>query len=167
MKRTLPLLTILSLLLLPAVALAGHHGGSCDAKSGCPTSKCSSGGQGDCGESACPIAGKILKKAEFFLDNADEIGLSKEQIKQIKDIQHTTKKDAIFGEAGMKAFYLDMKAKLHEEKVDVEGMNKLIDDATAEMTKGAKKSVQSYAELKAVLSEEQMTKAKAVWKKNS
>lgn len=166
MKRALSLLTVLSLLLLPAVALAGHHGDSCAAKSGCPTSKCGSG-KSDCGESACPIAGKILKKAEFFLDNADEIGLSKEQIKQIKDIQHTTKKDAIFGEAGMKAFYLDIKAKLHEEKVDVEGMNKLIDDATSEMTKGAKKSVQSYAELKAVLSEEQMTKAKAVWKKNS
>lgn len=165
MKRTLSLLTILSILLVPAVALAGHHGGSCDMKSGCPMSKC--GGQSDCDKSACPIAGKILKKAEFFLDNADEIGLSKEQVKQIKDIKHMTKKDAIFGEAGMKAFYLDMKAKLHEEKVDVEGMNKLIEDATAEMSKGAKKSVQSYAELKAVLSEEQMTKAKAIWKKKS
>ncbi|MCG3176646.1 MAG: hypothetical protein MOGMAGMI_01604 [Candidatus Omnitrophica bacterium] len=166
MKRVLSLLTVLSLLLMPAVAMA-DHGGKCNAGSQCPMSKCQDGGKSDCGESTCPIAGKILKKAEFFLDNAEGIGLSKEQIKQIKDIKHTTKKDMIFAEAGMKAFYLDVKAKLWEEKVDVDGLNKLIDDATAEMSKGAKKSVQSYAELKAVLSDDQMNKAKEIWKKNS
>lgn len=166
MKRTLPFLTVLSMLFVPAVALADHHGGPCDAKTGYAASKCGISGKRACGDSACPIAGKILKKADFFLDNADEIGLTTEQVKQIKDIQHTTKKDAIYAEAGMKAFYLDIQAKLHEEKVDVEGMNKLIDDATAEMTKTAKKSVQSYAEIKAVLSDDQMKKAKEIWKKN-
>ena len=124
---------------------------------------------GKCGEQEekheCPIAGKIMKKAHFFLDNKDELGLSEEQVASIKSIKWQTKKAAILQEANMKVGMMEMEAKLSEPTVDVEGISAMIDQGMAGMAQEAKTSLANYAKLKAVLSDEQMAKAKELWKK--
>lgn len=149
-------------------AQAGHHEGKSDGK--CPVSgykkECPMM-KGDCGrkgESECPIVSKLIKKAGFYLDNADAIGLTENQISQIKAIKMSAKKEMILGGAQMEVAMMDMGAKLKTDPVDVEGLNQIIDSNLAEMSTGAKKAVQHYADLKQVLSADQKKKAKEVWK---
>lgn len=145
-----------------------------ECKSGagqCPKS----GGQGsDCLQSAdceksggCPIIGKFMKKAHFFLSHADEIGLSDDQVKQIKAMKTEMQKTSIRQAAEMQVFMLDIEAKLHEDTVDVEGINAMMDKGGAGMTEGGKAAVLAYAKLKAVPTPAQYAKAKEIWKKNS
>lgn len=141
----------------------------------CPDKQCSKGeyksackscGEKDCGNHPCPITSKLMKKSCFLLGNAEEIGLSDDQVKKIKTIKMDAKKQMILGEAQMKIAFIDMTAKLHEEKLDLEGLNKMVDDFSAGMAESTKKTIQSYADLKGILTDEQMKKAKEVWKKS-
>ncbi len=122
-----------------------------------------------CGEAEescpCPILDKIMKKSHFLLDNQEELGLSEEQVDKIKAIKMGAKKTAILQAANMQIFEIDLKTKLGESKVDVEGIDAMIDQGMTAMSKSAKDSVQSYADLKSILTEEQMVKAKEIWKK--
>ena len=165
-------LALLSILTLAAFAVAAPQ-----AQAGCPLkggecSHCSKGGdsecsKGDCGgEGGCPIMAAFKKKSHFFLENAQEIGLSDEQVTAIKAMKTQVKKWEIQQMAGMQIGMMDMEEKLHANPVDVEGLNAMIDQGMADMGKGAKELVATYAKLKAVLTPEQMTKAKAIWKKS-
>lgn len=129
------------------------------------SSVCKTCGEKDCGNHPCPITSKLMKKSCFLLGNAEEIGLSEDQVKKIMAIKMEAKKQMILGEAQMKVAFIDMTAKLHEEKLDMEGLNKMVDDFSAGMAAATKKTLQSYADLKGLLTEEQMKKAKAIWMK--
>ena len=127
----------------------------------------SSYGKGDRdSESGCPIIGAFMKKAHFFLENAEEIGLSEEQVATIKDLKKQVKKLEIQQLAGMQISMMDMEEKLHANPVDIEGLNAMIDKGMVEMAAGAKETVAAYAKLKGVLTPDQMSKAKAIWKKS-
>jgi hypothetical protein len=128
--------------------------------------KCKSCGEKSCGKSDCPITSALMKKACFFLTNADDIGLNEDQVKRIKSISVEAKKQEILGKAQMKVAFIDMTSKLHEETVDVEGLNAMVDQFSAGMADSTKKTIQSYAELKSTLTSDQMAKAKKIWKKN-
>ncbi len=137
--------------------------GDCQGQKQCAVS----GGHGQDESSPCPIIDKIMKKAHFLLENWEEIGLSQEQVNTIKDLKLQDKKSMIRGGADMEIMMLDMKSKLSEEVLDVEGMNAMIDEGMAQMTQSAKASVDVYAKLKAVLTPEQVEKAKALWTKKN
>ncbi|HCM43092.1 MAG TPA: hypothetical protein DIS66_07270 [Candidatus Omnitrophica bacterium] len=145
-------------------AQASHHEGKCPMMSAgkeCPMMK------GDCGKksgSECPIVSKLMKKAKFYLDNADAIGLTEGQVSQIEAIKTDVKKEMILAGAQMEVGMMDMGAKLKADPVDVEGLNEMIDANLAGMSEGAKKAVQQYADLKQVLNADQKKKAKEVWK---
>lgn len=151
-------------------AFAGSEcsGGQCPMKSGaCDKGgpDCKKGGS-DCDKGGgCPILGKIMKKAHFFLENKSEIGLSEEQVSKIKAIKLATKKSEVKMGADMQLFMMDLDAKLGEEKVDVAGISSMIDEGMAAMATSSKTSIQWYADLKAVLTADQMAKAKEIWKK--
>ncbi len=115
----------------------------------------------------CPIIDKIIKKSHFLLDNKDEIGLSDEQVGAIQGLKLQAKKSMIRGGADMEIMMLDMKLKLSEDVLDVEGINAMIDQGMAQMTQSAKASVDVYAKLQAVLKPEQVEKAKALWTKKN
>lgn len=129
---------------------------------GADCEKCNEGKE--CSE--CPIASKIMKKAKFFLENAKEIGLSDDQVAQIKAIKLDTKKTGIRMKAEMEIFKMDVEAKMSETPLNVEGLNAMIDQATAGWGAGAKASIATYVKLKALLSEAQMAKAKEIWLKD-
>jgi hypothetical protein len=59
---------------------------------------------------------------------------------------------------------LDLKSKLSEDKVDVEGGNTLIDQNFAAASAAAKSDLAAYAKLKSLLTPDQMTKMKALHK---
>ena len=144
------------------VALADHDcgGGQCPMKSGMCDKDGSDGEKG-----GCPILNRILKKSCFFLSHQAEIGLSDEQVTKIKAIKLQAQKAQIQMGAGMQTMMLDLEAKLDEPKVDVEGITAMMEQGMGEMVKSGKTNVQWYADLKAVLTDEQMAKAKELWKK--
>ncbi len=116
--------------------------------------------------SKCPIANAVMKCAHFLLENASEIGLNDEQVKKIKSIKMETKKEAILGAAQMKVMCMDLSSKLCEEKLDVEGINAMIDQGSAGWATAGKKTLKNYADLRAILTPEQMAKAKELCKKS-
>lgn len=162
MKKFVLVLAILTGVLFAGGAWAGHG-----------SEQCPTGGDKACGQSSgcddagypCPIVDKAMKKAHFYLGNAEEIGLSEEQIQTIKDLKLWFKKQMIRGNADMQIMMLDMQSKLGEETLDQTGINAMIDEGMANMAKSAKDSVEAYAKLKAVLTPEQVEKAKEIWKK--
>src|SRR3989338_2877836 len=163
MKRFASLFVFLLSLTLVQTAWAEcpMGGGSCQGHKQCAVG----GGRGEEESYPCPIIDKIMKKAHFLLDNKDEIGLSDEQVDTVKGLKLQAKKSMIRGEADMQIMMLDMKSKLREDIFDAEGINAMIDDGMAQMTQSAKASVDVYAKLKAVLTPEQVEKAKALWTK--
>lgn len=172
MKKTtlwiLALMLVGSIMTLPAFADCDKHGKQCSMSGG--KSEC---GKGDCDKSdcgsceGCPILGKIMKKAKFFLSNQKEIGLSEEQVAQIKTIKLEAKKAGLRQAAEMKIFEMDIDAKLSNPKLDTEAINAMLDQASSGWGAGAKASVAEYVKLKAVLNEQQMAKAKEIWMKDS
>lgn len=136
--------------------------GDCQGQKQCAVA----GGHGE-EEYPCPIINKIMKKAHFLLENWEEIGLSPEQVDTIKALKLQAKKSMIRGGADMEIMMLDMKSKLSEDVLDVEGLNAMIDEGMAQMTQSAKAGVDTYAKLKAVLTPEQVEKAKAIWSKKN
>ncbi len=168
-KLTVSILALV--LMLSGVVLtaqASHHEGKADGKcpmmsagKECPMMK------GDCckkGGSECPIASKLMKKAKFYLENADAIGLTDDQVKQIKAIKMDAKKEMILGGAQMEVAMLEMESNLSNDPIDVQALSQAIDQGMAGMGAGAKKMVQAYADLKQVLNADQKKKAKEIWK---
>ena len=110
----------------------------------------------------CPIADKFMMKADFLLEHKSEVGLTDDQVKTIKDLKLRMEKDSIRQGADMKTFLLDLKSKLAEDKLDVEGANALIDQNFAAAATAAKSNLATYAKLKSLLIPDQMTKMKAL-----
>lgn len=159
---------VLALMAMPLAAVpafAGHgkdcKDGRCSLheKKGCCKSGC------DKSSEQCPLAAKFMEKAHFFLDNQQEIGLSEEQVKTIKQLKMERKKAFIRQKAEYEVFGIDLKMKLYESPLDVDGINGMIDQFSASMANGSKETVAALAELKSVLDDTQMAKAKEIWKK--
>jgi len=110
----------------------------------------------------CPITDKFMMKAHFLLENKSDIGLTDDQVKTVKDLKLQMEKDSIRQSADKKTFMLDLKSKLAEDKVDVEGANALIDQNFTAASAAAKSNVATYAKLKSILTPEQIKKMKAL-----
>lgn len=162
------LLLIAGLLIASPLVYAEHGGSGCpmSGKSDCGTKKCEKSemkcsGKGSASE--CPIISKFMKKAHFFLENKSEIGLSDAQVKTIKGLKSQVEKSAIRMSADMQIHMMDLDEKLSEEKVDVEGISAMVEQGMSGMGAAVRANIQAYADLKAVLTPEQMAKAKEIW----
>lgn len=122
--------------------------------------KCMAGQQK---EYDCPVVGKFMEKAHFIMKNKEELTLSDEQVAKIKELKLAVKKIHVRQTADMQIMFLDLDAKMSEPKVDVDGIGTMIDQGSAGMAASTKQVVQAYADLKAVLSDEQMEKLKTIW----
>lgn len=137
-------LVFFSLFAISAV-YAGDHGKS----SGCDKS----------------LDGKILYKAHFFISNQEELALSDDQVKKIKDIKMAVKKDVIKRDAEIEMLKIDVEMRLYDDNINVGEVDKLIDEKYDLKKAKAKYLVGKYAELKGILTPEQMKSLKALWKK--
>jgi hypothetical protein len=140
---------------LSSTAYASFWGGKCKGKE-CPM-------MADKEHCQCPIADKFMMKAHFLLENKSEVGLTDDQVTTIKGLKLQMEKDSIRQSADMKTFELDLKSKLSEDKVDVDGTNALIDQNFTSASAAAKSNLATYAKLKSLLSPDQITKMKALY----
>ncbi len=109
---------------------------------------------------------KVFYKAKFILENQDELGLSDKQVEQIKDLKFATKRELVSKDAEIDLVKIDIKEKLYEDKVDVPGMNALIDKKYELKKAKAKYLVKQYADLKGILTDEQLKAMKTLWRKS-
>jgi len=145
-------LSILVLLLLSVPAMA---------KSGCEY--CSKGYSGKSSYHG-GLEDKFFIKAHKMIAYKEELGLSDEQVETIRGLKLSVKKELILKNADAGVLAVDVHAGLREHHIDVEAMNKLIDQKYAVKKAKSQSLVKAYAELKGVLSEEQMDKLKELWK---
>ena len=116
------------------------------------------------GGSQCPVADKFLMKSHFLLENKTDLGLTDDQVKTIKALKLQVEKTNVTQNADKEIFMLDINSKLMDDKVDVEGAGALIDKGFAAMAQSTKSNLDAYAKLKALLTPEQLTKMKDLWK---
>lgn len=156
LRSVVALVMMASFFAVPVWADGGKcskSGGSCKQGSGCGQQK----------GYDCPVIGKFMEKAHFFLMNKDEVALTDDQVARIKELKLAVKKIHVQQEANMKLMFLDLDAKMSEPKVDVNGINAMLDQGSAGMAASTKEVIQAYADLKSVPTQEQMEKLKTIW----
>ena len=157
MKRNIMWMMVGTLFLAPLSAYANSMEGQCAARNGY-------GMMAHHREGQCPIAGGVLKKARFLLEHRSDLGLTDAQVKTIEDLKLQVEKDVVRQKAEQRVFKLDLKSKLHQDKIDVEGTNAMIDQNFSSLSAAAKSNVEVYAKLKETLTVEQKAKIKEIWK---
>lgn len=111
------------------------------------------------------LESKFSYKVGMILRNEEELGLSGEQVKQLKELKVATKKDLVRKNADIDILAIDIKSKLWGETIDVEGVNALIDRKYEIKKAKAKSLVAACVALKGILTDEQLKKFKSLKKK--
>ena len=109
---------------------------------------------------------KIFYKAKFMLKNEDELELSDKQVDDMKELKFATKRELIKRDAEIDLAKIDIKEKLYKDKVDVAGIDPLIDKKYELKKEKAKYLVKQYAALKGVLTDKQLDEMKTLWRKS-
>jgi uncharacterized OsmC-like protein len=84
-------------------------------------------------------------------------------MEKIKKLEFEAKKELIRKDAELEILDLDIQAGLHEDKIDVESLQALVDQKYEVKKAKAKYLIQAFADLKGTLTEEQVKKAKDLW----
>ncbi len=108
------------------------------------------------------LSSKFYLKAMMVIKNQEELGLSDEQVKKIKDLKITTKKEVIRKKAEIDILAIDIKAAMWEDSVDVNAVNALIDKKYELKKEKTKALIAAYVALKNVFTEEQKKKLKGL-----
>lgn len=153
-KKTL--LTILTALIIFSLAVPG---GYADMKKGCMMGGMKMGQQKE------GLEAKFYSKVKFMLTNYEELGLTDKQIEAIKALKFKVKRDLIKTDADIDIAKVDMKVELWKDKYDLNALDKIIDRKYDLKKEKAKYLVKAIADLKSILTDEQMKKAKSMWMK--
>lgn len=105
---------------------------------------------------------EFCDKAMMILKSQEELGLSDEQVKKIKDLKMLVKKDLIRKKADIDILAIDIKSAMREDVIDVNAVNALIDKKYEIKKEKAKSLVAALAVLKTLLTEEQRKKLKTL-----
>jgi len=147
-KRTVVAsLAAMSLLLTLSLSNAYADGGQCRF-----------GGGGD------RLGGMFFKKAHTILENKDALGLTADKAAEIKGLQLETAKAIIKQRAEIATVSVDLRSKLHEDPVNIEAVNKLVDQQFDLKKAKTKTMVEAFAKLKGLLTQEQYDKLRELWK---
>jgi hypothetical protein len=106
----------------------------------------------------------FFHKAIFFLKCADQIGLTDDQMEKIKTLKLEVKKGLIRQNAELEILEMDVETALRGRPVDVKAVNLILDKKFEIKKAKARSLVQAIADLKAILTDEQYGKAKALWR---
>ncbi|MBZ0165249.1 MAG: Spy/CpxP family protein refolding chaperone [Candidatus Omnitrophica bacterium] len=163
------------ILILTAIAIAGVPVTAALAKDGGPQDRPSYGtkhkGSGSYGRHHGKRHGKdggmegmVSHKAHFFLMHQEELGLSEDQVKQIKGLALATKKTVIAKQAEIDIVKTDLHAAMWEESPDAAAVRSLVAKKYDLKKEKALAVTDALLQLKTVLTPEQKAKAKTVWK---
>jgi Spy/CpxP family protein refolding chaperone len=92
----------------------------------------------------------------------DELNINDSQLDQIRELKIALKKDVIKKQADLDIIKVDIRSLLYEDEIDVEAVNKHIDQKYEIKKAKTKKVVKSYAQLKKILTNEQIEKLKEI-----
>ncbi|MDP8213050.1 MAG: Spy/CpxP family protein refolding chaperone [Candidatus Zapsychrus exili] len=105
------------------------------------------------------------KKIKIIFKAKEELGITDDQMEQIKAIKMDVKKEIIMKQADIDVAALDIKAEMYKDKVDLKSVNKIIDKKYDAKKSKAKATVAACVKLKGILTEEQKSKLKEMKKK--
>ena len=105
---------------------------------------------------------KIHNKAMLILKNKEELGLSDEQVKQIKDLKYSSKKDLIKKKADIEVAALDIQQAMCADEADLGATNALIDKKYDLKKAKAKAIVAGCFAIKDILTKDQQEKLKSL-----
>ncbi len=101
---------------------------------------------------------KIMHILRGALKNKEELNLSNDQVSKLKSIKTDTKKELIKKQSEIDILKIDIKSFLHEDKINIEAVNKLIDSKYDIKKSKAKYLVVKLAEVKLILNNDQLKK---------
>ncbi len=109
-----------------------------------------------------PLDKKFMKKMHMIFIYQDELGVTDEQLAQLKKIKIATKKSLIEKQAAIDVLKVDIRSSLHNPEIDLSAINKLIDKKYEIKKAKSKQVVASIAELKKILTKDQLKQLKAM-----
>lgn len=112
----------------------------------------------------CCLAEKFFHFAHAILENREEIGISEDDARKIKDLKIRTKKDLIKDGADIEILGVDIFSRLWEEKIDLAEVEKLIDKKFELKRESLKKLIRAFVAIKKMLSRDQLMKLKGICK---
>ena len=112
----------------------------------------------------CCFAEKFFHFAHSILENHEELGLTEENAKKIRELKIGTKKSMIRNRAEVELLMVDIISSLYQDKPDVSEINKLVDKKFEIKKAGMKKLIAAFVGIKKLLSKEQMKQIKAICK---
>ena len=122
----------------------------------------------ECGKKDCkdkPLDKKVLKKLHMIFNHQDELGISDDQLAKIKELKIALKKDLIQKEADIDLVKVDVRSALYEDEINLAAVNKLIDQKYEAKKSKSKQVVSTLAQLKKILTKDQMDKLKNLKRK--
>ena len=108
------------------------------------------------------INDRFFMKVEIIKKHQEEIGVTDDQMDQIRDLKTALKKDTIKKQAEIDILKIDIRSLMHKEQVNVEAVYKLIDQKYEVKKAKAKKAVESLAQLKKIITKDQMAKLRSI-----
>ncbi len=108
------------------------------------------------------IENKFFKKVKMIYLYQDELNVNEKQMDQMKELKITLKKDLIKKKADLDIIGVDILSLLYEDIIDVEAVDKLIDQKYEIKKAKIKNVIKSYAQLKKILTKEQIEKLKEI-----
>ena len=106
----------------------------------------------------------VLMKAATICKNKSELGLTDEQVEQIKALKIAAKKNLISTQAEIDIVKIDLQAEMWKDTIDTEAVNKLIDKKYELQKETAKSTVGAYAKIKNILTADQQKQLKTLYK---
>jgi len=102
----------------------------------------------------------FFHKAYLILAKAAELGLSSEQTEKVKALKYSVEKSLIKKNADIESLTLDIKEALRKDEIDINAVDKLIDQKYTLKAQKTKETIGAYAELKKILTPDQLKKLK-------
>ena len=105
----------------------------------------------------------FFMKAHFIKENHAELEIPEDKLETIKNLELETKKMLIKQDAEIETVCLDIMSKLHDYPVDVDAVNKLVDQKYELKKAEAKSLVDAIYKLKGSLTKDQYDKMHKLW----
>jgi Spy/CpxP family protein refolding chaperone len=170
-RKVIFMVTIICLAFTANSVYAAHHWSSASESKGkvCHLKSGGSGCQGKSCQGKCEykktkksLEKKLMQMFKAIYNYEHELGLTEEQLAQIKAVKVDIKKELIRHKADIDIIKVDFDALLYEDELDLETINQLIEQKYEVKTSKTKKIVATYAELKKILTKDQMESLKAL-----
>lgn len=101
---------------------------------------------------------ELKEKVQMLWAHQEHLGISDDQMAKVKGLKHEAIKEIIRLKADIDIAALDIKSAMHEKSIDLDKVNKLIDQKYSAKTRIAKAYVKALSDIQSTLTDEQRAK---------